>query len=88
MSKYNVGLKSLLQGISEPEFYGHLVYKFRKIFGKNYFPNNFKKIIHRNRKISNNLDDLRQTARLVVNPMKVNNFAEHFDCTTAGRALD
>ena len=36
MSKYNVGLKTLLlQGLSEPEFYGDLVYKFRKIFGKN-----------------------------------------------------
>ena len=31
VSKYNVGLKTLLlQGISEPEFYGDLVYKFRK----------------------------------------------------------
>ena len=35
MSKYNVGLKTLLlQGLSEPEFYGNLVYKFRKIIGK------------------------------------------------------
>ena len=32
VSKYNVGLKILLlQGLSEPEFYGNLVYKFRKI---------------------------------------------------------
>ena len=32
MSKYNVGLKTLLlQGLSEPEFYGDLVYEFRKI---------------------------------------------------------
>ena len=30
VSKFNVGLKSLLQqGLSEPEFYGDLVYKFR-----------------------------------------------------------
>ena len=29
VSKFNVGLKSLLhQGLSEPEFYGDLVYKF------------------------------------------------------------
>ena len=46
MSKYNVGLKTLLpQGLSEPEFYGDLMYKFRKIIGKNDFPNHFKKII-------------------------------------------
>ena len=31
VSKYNVGLKTLLlQGLSEPELYGDLVYKFRK----------------------------------------------------------
>ena len=31
VSKYNVGLKTrLLQGISEPEYYGDLRYKFRK----------------------------------------------------------
>ena len=36
VSKYNVGLKTLLlQGLSEPEFNGDLVYKFKKIIGKN-----------------------------------------------------
>ena len=40
--KFIVGLKThLLQGISEPEFYGDLVYKFRKIIGKNDFPYHF-----------------------------------------------
>ena len=48
MSKYNVGLKTLLQqGLSEPEFYGVLVYKFRKIVNNNDFPYHFKKIIVR-----------------------------------------
>ena len=38
VSKYNVGLKTLLlQGLSEPEFYGDLVYKFRKIICKMIF---------------------------------------------------
>ena len=32
ISKYNVGLKTLLnEGLSEPEFYGDLVYKFKKL---------------------------------------------------------
>ena len=32
ISKFNVGLKSLLhQGLSEPEFYGDLVYKFKRL---------------------------------------------------------
>ena len=44
MSKYNVGLKTLLlEGLSEPEFYGDLVYKFRRIIGKNDFSLSFQK---------------------------------------------
>ena len=36
--KYNVNLSKLLQqGISEPEFYGDLVYRIRKIVGKSNF---------------------------------------------------
>ena len=51
-SKYNVGLKILLlQGFSEPEFYGHLVYKCRKIIGKNDFPYHSKKIIFRYKRL-------------------------------------
>ena len=38
VSKYNVGLKTLLlQGLSEPVLYGDLVYKFRKKIGKMIF---------------------------------------------------
>ena len=91
VSKYHVGLKRLLlEGLSEPEFYGDLVYKFRKIIGKNDFPYNFKKIIVRFRykKIGYNIAVLRQTACLVVNPIKVNSFAYLFNCTTVGRTSD
>ena len=89
MSKYNVGLKTLLlQDLSEPEFYDDLVYKFRKIIGKNDFPNHFKTIIVRYKKVGYNVDVLRQTACLVVNPIKVNSFAYLFDCTTVGRTSD
>ena len=56
VSKYNVGLKTLLlQGLSKPEFYGDLVYKFRKIIGKNDFPYHFKKVIVRYKKIGYNI---------------------------------
>ena len=72
MSTYNVRLKSLLlQGVSEPEFYGDLVYKFRKIIGKNDFPYHFKKIIVRYQKIGYNINVMRQTACLVVNLIKI-----------------
>ena len=38
VSKFNVGLKSLLkQGLSKPEFCDDLVYKFRKNVGRNDF---------------------------------------------------
>ena len=46
LSKYNVGLKTLLlQGLSEPEFYGDLVYKLRKKdLGTNNCPYHLNKI--------------------------------------------
>ena len=76
MSKYNIGLKTLLlQGLSEPGFYGDLVNKFRKIIGKYDFSCHFKKIIVRFKNIGYNIDVLRQTACLVVNPIKDNSFA-------------
>ena len=76
MSKYNVGSKTLLlQGLSEPEFYGNLVYKFSKIIGKNEFPDHFKKIVVCYKKIGYNINVMRRTPCLVVNPIKVNSFA-------------
>ena len=69
----NVGLKTLLlQVLSEHEFYGELGYKFRKIIGKNDFPYHFKKIIGCYKKIGYNIDVLRHTACLVINPIKAN----------------
>ena len=48
VEKYNVSLKTLLQqGISEPEFYGDLVYRFRKNVGKSNFSERFRKLINR-----------------------------------------
>ena len=89
VSKYNVGLKTrLLQGLSEPEFYGDSVYKFRKVIGKNDFPYHFKKIIVRYKNIGYNINDMRQTACFDVYPTKVNSFAYLFNCTTVGRPSD
>ena len=51
-----------------------MAYKFREIIGKNDFPYYFKKIIVRYKKIGYNIDVLRLTACLVVNPFKVNSF--------------
>ena len=88
MPKYNVGLKTLLQEVlTEPEFHGDLVYKFRKIVCKTDFPVH-KKIITRYKKIEYNLDILRQTACMVVNLTMVDNFASLFNCMTVGRSSD
>ena len=81
-------LKIRFLGLSEPEFYGDLVYKFRKIIGKNDFPYHFKKIVVRYKKIGYNINVMRQTACLVVNPIRVKSFAYLFNCTTVGRTSD
>ena len=81
VSKFNVGLKTLLhQGLSEPEFYGDLVYKFKKIVGRAEFSDQFRKIIVRYKRIGYNINIMRQSACLVFNPITVNNFASLFNC--------
>ena len=79
MSKYNVRLKTLLQGLSEPEFYGDLVYKFKKISSKNDFLYHFKKKFFRYKKIGYNIDVLRHTAWLLI---------QSNNCTKVGRVSD
>ena len=89
LEKYSVSLKTLLQqGISEPEFYGDLVYRFRKIVGKSNFSEQFRKLINRYKRIGYSLDIMRQTACLVVKPIIVDGYASLFNCTTAVRASD
>ena len=89
LEKYSVSLKTLLQrGISEPEFYGDLVYRFTKIVGKSNFLEQFRKLINRYKRIGYSLDIMRQTACLVVNPIIVDGYASLFNCTTAVRASD
>ena len=74
-SKFQIGLKCLLrQGLSEPEFYGDLVYKLKKIVGSNNCSVQFIKIICHYKKIGYNINVLQQSACLVVNPIMVDNF--------------
>ena len=89
ISKFKVGLKSLLcHELSEPEFYGDLVYKLKKIVGSNNFSAQFIKIISHYKQICCNINILQQTACLVVNPITVDNFAFLFNCTLVGRNSD
>ena len=89
ISKFQVGLKSLLrQGISEPDFYGDLVYKLKKIVGSNNFSAQLIKIVSHYKKIGYNINVLQQTACLVVNPITVGNFAFLFNCMPVDRTSD
>ena len=87
--KYNIGLKTLLQqGISETILYGDLVYYFKRIVEKPYFSDQFKKIVKRYIRVGYNLDIMRQSACLVLNPITVYSYGFLFNCTTVGQASD
>ena len=89
ISKFQVGLKSpLCQGLSESDLYGDLVYKLKKVVGSNNFSAQFIKIISHVNKIGYNINVLQQTACLVVNPIRVGNFAFLFNCTPVGWTSD
>ena len=87
--KYNIGLKTLLQqGISEPIFYGDLVYKFKRIVGKPNFSDQLKKIVKPYIKVGFNLDVVRQSACPALNPITVYSYGFLFNCMTVGQASD
>ena len=84
VSKFNVGLKSLLhQGLPEPELYGDLVYR---ISGMTVFSDQFPKIIMRYKRTGYYLNVMRQSACFVINPITVDGFAALFNCTPVDRA--
>ena len=87
--KYNIGLKTLLQQcISEPIFYGDLVYQFKQIVGRPNFSDQFKKIVKRYIRVGYNLDIMRQSACLVFNPSTVYSYGFLFNYTMVGQASD
>ena len=63
IKKYHVSLKKLMQqGICNPEFYGDLVYKFKKIIGNPNFSNLLKRKVNQFKRAGYSLDIMRQTA--------------------------
>ena len=89
VEKYHVSLKKLMQqGICNPEFYGDLVYKFKKIIGNPNFSNLLKRIVNRFKRAGYSLDIMRQTACLVFNPIMVEGYAALFSCTAVVQASD
>ena len=89
VSIFNVGLKTILhQGLSEPEFYGVTIYKFKTIVSRADFPDQLRKNIICYRRIGYNINIIRQSACLLFNPITVNNFASLFNCTPVARTSD
>ena len=76
------------QGICYPEFYGDLVYKFKKIIGNPNFFNLFKRIVNRFKRAGYPLDIMRQTACLVFNPIMVEGYAALLSCMAVVQASD
>ena len=65
-----------------------LVYKFKRIMGSTDFSDQFRKIIIRHKQIGYNLNIMRQSACLVINPITVDNFAALFNCMPVDQASD
>ena len=89
ISKFQIGHKFLLrQGLSEPESYGELVHRLKKIVCSDNFSSQFVKIISHYKMIGYNINVLLQTACFVVNPITVSNFAFLFNCMLVGQTSD
>ena len=66
IEKYHISLKILMQqGFFNPEFYGDLVYKLKKIIGNPNFSNLLKRIVNRFTGAGYSLDIMRQPACVV-----------------------
>ena len=76
------------QGICNPELYGDLVYKFKKIIGNPNFSNLLECIVNRFRRAGYSLDIMRQTACLVFNPIMVEGYSALFSCMAVVQASD
>ena len=84
-------LKTLLQqGISQSEFFGDLVYKFKRIVGNPSFNDRFKKVTKRYEN-GYNMDIMRPSAILyclVVYVIPVYSYVFLFNCTRVDQASD
>ena len=80
--------KLIQQGICNPEFYGDLVYKFKKIIENQNVSYLFKRIVNRFKRAGYTLDMMRQSACLVFNPIMVEGYAALFSCTAVVQASD
>ena len=76
------------QGICNPELYGDLVYKFKKIIGNPNFSDLFERSENLYKRAGYTFDIIRQTACLVFNPIMVEGYAALFIYMAVLRASD
>ena len=67
---------------------GFQAFKFKRIVGKPNFSDQFKKIVKRYIRVGYNLDIMRRSACLVLNPITVYSYGFLFNFTTVGQASD
>ena len=79
---------SSAKGISEPVFYGDLVYRFKRIVGKPNSSDQFQKHIKCYKTVGYNMDIMLQSSCLVVNGIKVDSYGFLFNGTTVGQPSD
>ena len=76
------------QCICNPEFYGDLVYKLKKMIENPNFSDLFKRIVNRFKRVGYTLNIMRQTACLVFIPIMAECYAALFSCTAVVQASD
>ena len=72
----------------EPEFYGDLVYKLKKLIERNGFSHQFRKLVMFYKRIGYSLDVMRPSACLVFNPLMIVCYASIFNCTLHDYGVD
>ena len=78
----------LQQGISEPLFYGDLVYKFKRMVRKPNLSDQFKKIVKRYIRVGYNLHIMRSLHAFILNAITVYSYGFLFNCMMVGQAPD
>ena len=71
--------------MTEPIFYGDLVYEFKRIVEKSNSSDQVKKIVKHYKKVGYILDVMRQSAWLVWNPITLYSYGFLFNCTTVSQ---
>ena len=79
-SKYNTNLKTFLNSIAHPDFYGDLIYKLCRIINNTSFPTLFSKIIKSYIKRGYRHDILQRTSCIVIDPFTIGHYASLFNC--------